>query len=78
MTLEDFNLLLSVQEVEHFKVHPTIVYFLQSVRLEYQQYNPDFADFLLSIPILFEAMGTEVWGLIQERILAVVDAKNVK
>lgn len=51
---------------------------MQSVRLEYQQYNPDFADFLLSIPILFEALGTEIWGLIQERIVVVVEAKNVK
>lgn len=38
----------------------------------------EFADFLHSIPILFEALGTEVWGLIQERIVSVVEAKNAK
>lgn len=78
MSIEDYNLLLSVQDVEHFKVHPTVIYFMQSVRMEYTTYNTEFADFLHSIPILFEAMGTEVWGLIQERIVAVVEAKNAK
>jgi len=48
------------------------------VRIDYTIYNPDFADFLLSIPILFEALGPEVWGLIQERMVALVDARNGK